>query len=219
MTKNQFTNLIRKSDNSIFTGMAIEKDGTLIPIKRIGISSNDKKIFFHSEDNKIVTSVEKRNISDVEQLKTSRDDFDYSLLITTKNGKNIKLHINMKYGYSLYAYTDEIIDKYKSVAESISKYLDKFVGGNVSIKHSINNSMYRTFSEEENTNVIPVTESYVICNFDYIVFYNEIAPNIPNIKMFSKDNNNTYSCAMGVDMITDEVISIADGQYILNIME
>lgn len=215
MTKNQFTNLIRKCKSDRFTEIAVEKDGALIPVTRMSISKDDSRICFHNADNKIVTAIEKRNISDVEQLNRNRDDYDYSLLITTKNGKSIKVHINMEDGYSLYAYTDDVIGEYKVIAEAIPKYLDKFKGKTVTVLHSTNTAMYRTFSEEVDGDVLPVTDSYIIHNFDYCIYYDEITPNIPCIKMYSKENRNIYACAMGVDLILDRAIFTADGEYLI----
>ena len=219
MTKNQFTSLIRKCDSDIFKEITVEKNGVLIPVTRMCNSKNDGMICFFNADNKVATAINKRDISSVEQLKISCDDYAYSLLITTKNDKSIKVHINMKDGYSLYAYTDDVIRNYKAVAEAIPNHLDKFKGETVVVKHSTNSAMYRTFSEEENGDVLPVSDSYIIHNFDYCIYYDEITPNIPCIKMYSKDNKNIYACAMGVDLISDNVVYTADGEYILNAME
>ena len=79
--------------------------------------------------------------------------------------------------------------------------------------------MYRTFSEEEDETAFPITDSYIMYDFDYCIFYNAITPNIPSIKMYSKDNRNIFACAMGVELITDRVIFTADGEFVLNIME
>lgn len=221
MTKKQFTNLIRKCDSDIFKEIAIEKDGALIPISKIGISQDRNRIFFHTKEHysKIAIAMYNHNIDDVELLKTSRYGFDYSLLITPKTGrsidKSIKVHINMKDGYSLYAYTDDVIGEYKAVAEAIPKYLDKFKGKTVTVLHSTNTAMYRTFSEEVDGDVFPVTDSYIIHNFDYCIYYDEITPNIPCIKMYSKENRNIYACAMGVDLILDRAIFTADGEYVI----
>ena len=155
----------------------------------------------------------------IEDGNISCDDYAYSLLITTKNDKSIKVHINMKEGYSLYAYTDDVIRNYKAVAEAVPNHLDKFKGKTVTVLHSTNTAMYRIFSEKVDGDVLPVTDSYIIHNFDYCVYYDEITPNIPCIKMFSKDNKNIYSCAMGVDLILDNVVYTADGEFILNAME
>ena len=125
----------------------------------------------------------------------------------------------MKDGYSLYAYTDDVIRNYKAVAEAVPNHLDKFKGETVVVKHSTNSAMYRTFSEEENGDVLPVTDSYIMHNFDYVIFYDGITPNIPCLKMFSKDNGNIYTCAMGVHLISDNVVYTADGEFILNAME
>ena len=215
MTKNQFTNLIRNCKSDLFTEITVEKDSVLIPVTRIRNSKNDGMICFLNADKKVATAINKRDISDVEQLNTSRDDYDYSLLIITKNGKSIKVHINMKDGYSLYAYTDDVIGEYKAVAEAIPKYLDKFKGKTVTVLHSTNTAMYRTFSEEVDGDVLPVTDSYIIHNFDYCIYYDGVAPNIPCIKMYSKENRNIYACAMGVDLILDRAIFTADGEYVI----
>lgn len=225
MTKNQFTNLIRKCKSDLFTEIAVEKDGTLIPLSKIGISQDRNRIFFHTKDHNHKTAIAmyNHNIDDVELLKTSRDGYDYSLLITPKTGrsidKNIKVHINMKDGYSLYAYTDDVIGEYKAVAEAIPKNLDKFKGKTVTVLHSTNTAMYRTFSEEVDGDVLPVTDSYIIHNFDYCIYYDGVAPNIPCIKMYSKENRNIYACAMGVHLILGNVVYTADGEFILNAME
>lgn len=219
MTKNQFTNLIRKCDSDLFTEIAVEKDGALIPVTRMCNSKNDGMICFFNADNKVATAINKRDISSVEQLNISCDDYAYSLLITTKNDKSIKVHINMKDGYSLYAYTDDVIRNYNAVAEAIPNHLDKFKGKTVVVKHRTTTAMYRTFSEEENGDVLPVTDSYIMHNFDYVIFYDGITPNIPCIKMYSKDNKNIYACAMGVHLISDNVVYTADGEFILNVME
>ena len=219
MTKNQFINIIRQCDSDIFKEIAIEKDNMLIPVKRICNSKNDSVISFINTENKVITSINKRDMSTVKQLNTSLDNYDYSLLITTKNDKSIKVHINMKDGYSLYAYTDDVIRNYKDVAEAVPNHLDRFKGETVVVKHSTNSAMYRTFSEEENGDVLPVTDSYIMHNFDYVIFYDGITPNIPCIKMYSKDNKNIYACAMGVNLISDNVVYTADGEFILNAME
>ena len=219
MTKNQFTNLIRKCKGNLFTEIAVEKDGVLIPVTRMCNSKNDGVICFINADNKVATAINKRDISTVEQLNTSRDDYDYSLLITTKNDKSIKVHINMKDGYSLYAYTDDVIRNYKAVAEAVPNHLDRYKGETVVVKHSTISAMYRTFSEEEDGDVLPVTDSYIMHNFDYVIFYDGIAQNVPCIKMFSKDNRNIYTCAMGVHLISDNVVYTADGEFILNVMD
>lgn len=219
MTKNQFINIIRQCDSDIFKEIAIEKDNMLIPVKRICNSKNDSVISFINTENKVITSINKRDMSTVKQLNTSLDNYDYSLLITTKNDKSIKVHINMKDGYSLYAYTDDVIRNYKAVAEAVPNHLDRFKGETVVVKHSTNSAMYRTFSEEENGDVLPVTDSYIMHNFDYVIFYDGITPNIPCIKMYSKDNGNIYTCAMGVHLISDNVVYTADGEFILNAME
>lgn len=219
MTKNQFINIIRQCDGDIFKEIAIEKDNMLIPVKRICNSKNDSVISFINTENKVITSINKRDMSTVKQLNTSLDNYDYSLLITTKNDKSIKVHINMKDGYSLYAYTDDVIRNYKAVAEAVPNHLDRFKGETVVVKHSTNSAMYRTFSEEENGDVLPVTDSYIMHNFDYVIFYDGITPNIPCIKMYSKNNKNIYTCAMGVHLISDNVVYTADGEFILNAME
>lgn len=219
MTKNQFINIIRRCDSDIFKEIAIEKDNMLIPVKRICNSKNDSVISFINTENKVITSINKRDMSTVKQLNTSLDNYDYSLLITTKNDKSIRVHINMKDGYSLYAYTDDVIRNYKAVAEAVPNHLDRFKGETVVVKHSTNSAMYRTFSEEENGDVLPVTDSYIMHNFDYVIFYDGITPNIPCIKMYSKDNGNIYTCAMGVHLISDNVVYTADGEFILNAME
>ena len=219
MTKNQFTNLIRKCDSDIFKEITVEKNGALIPVTRMCNSKNDGMICFFNADNKVATAINKRDISSVEQLNISCDDYAYSLLITTKNDKSIKVHINMKDGYSLYAYTDNVIRNYNAVAEAVPNHLDRYKGETVVVKHSTNSAMYRTFSEEENGDVLPVTDSYIMHNFDYVIFYNGITPNIPCIKMYSKDNKNIYACAMGVHLISDNVVYTADGEFILNVME
>lgn len=219
MTKNQFINIIRQCDSDIFKEIAIEKDNMLIPVKRICNSKNDSVISFINTENKVITSINKRDMSTVKQLNTSLDNYDYSLLITAKNDKSIRVHINMKDGYSLYAYTDDVIRNYKAVAEAVPNHLDRFKGETVVVKHSTNSAMYRTFSEEENGDVLPVTDSYIMHNFDYVIFYDGITPNIPCIKMYSKDNGNIYTCAMGVHLISDNVVYTADGEFILNAME
>lgn len=225
MTKKQFTNLIRKCDSDIFKEIAIEKDGVLIPISKIGISQDRNRIFFHTKNNnhKTAIAMNNYNIDDIVMLKINRDYFDYSLMIIPKAGrgidKSIKVHINMKDGYSLYAYTDDVIRNYKAVAEAVPNHLYKFKGETVVVKHSTNSAMYRTFSEEENGDVLPVTDSYIMHNFDYVIFYDGITPNIPCIKMYSKDNKNIYTCAMGVHLISDNVVYTADGEFILNAME
>ena len=219
MTKNQFINIIRQCDSDIFKEIAIEKDNMLIPVKRICNSKNDSVISFINTENKVITSINKRDMSTVKHLNTSLDNYDYSLLITTKNDKSIRVHINMKDGYSLYAYTDDVIRNYKAVAEAVPNHLDRYKGETVAVKHSTNSAMYRTFSEEVDGDVLPVTDSYIIHNFDYCIYYDGIALNIPCIKMFSKDNGNIYTCAMGVHLISDNVVYTADGEFILNAME
>lgn len=215
MTKNQFTNLIRNCNSDLFTEIAIEKNGVVIPIKKIGVARDDKKIFFHTKENRIATAIEKSNILDIELITVSRDDFDYSLLITTKNDNNIKVHINMEDGYSLYAYTDNVIRNYNAVSKSIPKHLDKYKGKNVTIKHNVNTAMYRTIIDEDDETVLPVTDSYIINDFDYVIFYDAVSPNIPCIKMYSNENKNIYTCAMGVKLITDKVIFTADGDFVI----
>lgn len=225
MTKKQFTNLIRKCDSDIFKEIAIEKDGVLIPISKIGISQDRKRIYFHTTDHNRKTAIAMyyHNIDDIVMLNTSREDFDYSLMIIPQIGrgidKTIKVHINMKDGYSLYAYTDDVIRNYKAVAEAVPNHLDRYKGETVVVKHSTISAMYRTFSEEEDGDVLPVTDSYIMHNFDYVIFYDGIAQNVPCIKMFSKDNRNIYTCAMGVHLLSDNVVYTADGEFILNAME
>ncbi|MGN0606510.1 MAG: hypothetical protein ACI4JM_08315 [Oscillospiraceae bacterium] len=215
MNKNMFARFIQNCDRTHFKDIALEKDEKLIPLKKIIVSRDNKRLYFIAVDEKDSCNYYRNQIVNLEMLNTNRDDFDYSIIISTKTDECFKVHINMEDGYSLYAYIDDVIRNYNAVSEAIPKYLDKYKGKNVVVKHNTDSAMYRTFNEEDDATVFPVTDSYVINDFDYVIFYDAVSPNIPCIKMYSNENKNIYACAMGVKLITDKVIFTADGEFLI----
>lgn len=148
MTKNLFTHFIRHCDPQHIKETAIERNGKLIPIKKMIVSKDSKRIYFHAVDEKYNFNIFKNQIEDCKMLITNHNDYQYSILITTKTDNYIKVHINMEEGYSPYAYTSEVVENYSTVAACIPKYMDKFKGKTVNIQHCTNTVKYRTFSEE-----------------------------------------------------------------------
>lgn len=221
MTKNQFANFVRNCDSKYFKEMTLEKRGKLIPLKKMLESKDSKRIYFQAFDEQDSFNIFKNSIADVDMLTTSREDYQYSIMITTKsdNEFSFKVHFNMAEGYSPYAYTENIIKNYKEVADSIPKYMDKFIGKTVTVLHCTNTAIYRTFSEEYDGHTFPVTDSYIISDFAYEIRYDKVAPNIPCIKMYSKSNNKIFTYAMCVSLITDHMIFTADGEFKLNVIE
>ncbi len=215
MNKNMFARFIQNCDRTHFKDIALEKDGKLIPLKKMLVSRDNKRLYFIAEDEKDSCNYYRNQIVNLEMLNINRDDYEFSIIISTKTNECFKVHINMEDGYSLYAYTDDVIRNYNAVSEAISKHLDNYKGKNVVVKHNTDSAMYRTFSEEDDATVYPVTDSYIINGFDYCIFYNSITPNIPCIKMYSNENKNIYACAMGVKLITDKVIFTADGEFVI----
>lgn len=147
MTKIQFFNFVRQCNPQCFKEMALEIKGKFIPLKKMLESKDSKRIYFHAVDGQNDYNIFKNCIIDMDMLTTSREGYQYSIMITTKseNDTIFKLHFNMAEGYSPYAYTDGLIDNYKIVVDSIPKYMDKFIGKTTVVKHYINNSTYRTF--------------------------------------------------------------------------
>lgn len=210
-----FARFIQNCDRSHFKDIALEKDEKLIPLKKIIVSRDNKRLHFIGVDEKDSCNYYRNQIVNLEMLNTNRDDFDYSLMISTKTNECFKVHINMEDGYSLYAYTDDVIRNYKAVSEAIAKHLDNYKGKNVVVKHNTDSAMYRTFSEEDDATVFPVTDSYIINDLDYVIFYDAVSPNIPCIKMYSNENKNIYACAMGVKLISDNVVYTANGEFVI----
>ena len=125
----------------------------------------------------------------------------------------------MAEGYSPYAYTKNIIDNYKAVVSSIPKYMDKFIGKTVTVLHCTDTPIYRTFAEDDDGHTLPVTGSYIISDFAYEIRYDKVAPNIPCIKIYSKNNEKIFTYAMGVNLITDHMVFTADGEFKLSVIE
>lgn len=215
MNKNMFARFIQNCDRTRFKDIALEKDGKLTPLKKMLLSRDNKRLYFIAVDENDSCDYYRNQIVNLEMLNTNRDDFDYSIMISTKTNECFKVHINMEDGYSLYAYTDDVIRNYNAVSEAIPKHLDNYKGKNVVVKHNTDSAMYRTFNEEDDATVFPVTDSYVINDLDYVIFYDAVSPNIPCIKMYSNENKNIYACAMGVKLITDKVIFTADGEFLI----
>ena len=221
MTKNQFANFVRKCDSKGFTEMILEREGEFISLKKMSESKDSKRIYFHAVDEQDSFHIYKNNIADVDMLTTSREGYQYSVMITTKldNYFSFKVHFNMVEGYSPYAYTKNTIYNYKSVVNSIPKYMNKFIGKTVNVLHFTDTAMYRTFSEEDDGHTLPITDSYIIHDFAYEIFYDKVALNIPCIKMYSKSNNRIFTCAIGVKFVNDIIMFTADGEYKLNVIE
>lgn len=221
MTKNQFANFVRKCNPQCFKEIALEKSGKLIPLKKMLESKDSKRIYFHAVDEQDSFHIFKNCITDVDMLTNSREGYQYSVMFTIKsdNEFSFKVHFNMAEGYSPYAYTENIIKNYKDVVNAIPKYMDKFIGKTVTVLHCTDTPIYRTFSEEDDGHTFPVTDSYIISDFAYEIFYDKIAPNVPCIKMYSKSNDKIFSCAMGVNLITDHIVFTADGEIKLNVIE
>lgn len=215
MNKNMFARFIQNCDRTHFKEIALEKNGKLIPLKKMLVSRDNKRLYFIALDENDSCDYYRNQIVNLEMLNTNRDDFDYSIMISTKTDECFKVHINMEDGYSLYAYTGDVIRNYNAVSEAIPKHLDNYKGKNVVVKHNTDSAMYRTFNEEDDATVFPVTDSYVINDLDYVIFYDAVSPNIPCIKMYSNENKNIYACAMGVKLITDKVIFTADGEFLI----
>lgn len=215
MNKNMFARFIQNCDRTHFKDIALEKDGKLIPLKKIIVSRDNKRLYFIAVDENDSCDYYRNQIVNLEMLNTNRDDFDYSIMISTKTNECFKVHINMEDGYSLYAYTDDVIRNYNAVSEAIPKHLDNYKGKHVVVKHNTDSAMYRTFNEEDDATVFPITDSYVINDLDYVIFYDAVSPNIPCIKMYSNENKNIYACAMGVKLISDKVIFTADGEFVI----
>lgn len=218
MNKNMFARFIQHCGRNYFKDIAIEKDGKLIPLKKIIVSRDNKRLYFIAVDEKDSCNYYRNQIVNLEMLNKNREGYQWSIVISTKTDECFKVHINMKDGCSLYAYTDDVIRNYNAVSEAIPKYLDEYKGKNVLIKHNTDSAIYRTYSEEDDGNCFPVADNYIMSDFDYEIFYYAFAPNIPCIKMYSKDNKNIFACAMGVHLISDNVVYTADGEFILNAM-
>ena len=221
MTKNQFANFIRKCDSKSFKEMTLEKSGKIIPLKKMIESKDSQRIYFHAVDEQDSFYIYKNSIADVDMLTTSREDYQYSVMITTKsdNDFSFKVHFNMAEGYSPYAYTKNIIDNYKAVVSAIPKYMDKFIGKTVTVLHCTNTPIYRTFTEGNDGHTLPVTDSYIISDFAYEICYGKVTPNIPCIKLYSKSNEKIFTCAMGVNLIADHMVFTADGEFKLSVIE
>lgn len=221
MTKNQFANFVRKCDSKCFKEITLEREGEFISLKKMSESKDSQRIYFHAVDEQDSFHIFKNNIADVDMLTTSRDGYQYSVIITTKsdNDFSFKVHFNMAEGYSPYAYSKNVIDNYKAVRNSIPKYMDKFIGKTVTVLHCTDTPMYRTFSEEDDGHTLPVTDSYIINDFDYEIRYDNVAPNIPCIRMYSKSNDKIFTYAMGVHLIVDNMIFTADGEFKLSVIE
>ncbi len=219
MTKNLFAHFIRHCDPQHIKETAIEENGKLIPIKKMIVSKDSKRIYFHAVNEKDNFNILKNQIEDCKMLITNHNDYQYSILITTKTDSYIKVHINMEEGYSPYAYTSEVVENYSTVAACIPKYMDKFKGKTVNIQHCTNTVKYRTFSEETDGVTMTVTDRYTIKDFDYEIFYDKFSNNIPCIRMYSNTDNSVLSCAMGVDLINGNMIFTADGYFKISITD
>ena len=221
MTKNQFIRFVKNCNPKHFREMTLEKRGKLIPLKKIIESKDSKKIYFHAVDEQDNFNIYKNSIADVDMLTTSHEGYQYSVMITTKSENDFafKVHFNMAEGYSPYAYTENFIDNYKYVVDVIPKYMDKFIGKTVTVLHCTDSSVYRTLIEEEDAYARPVTDSYIIKNFAYEIRYDNVAPNLPCIRMYSKSNDKVFTYAMGVHLIIDHMIFTADGEFKLNVIE
>lgn len=218
MNKNTFARLIQRCDRSHIGNMALEKDGKLIPLRKITISKDSKKIHFIAVDEKDTCCYYRNQFTQLETLATIREGYQWSFIISVNTGKCLKLHFSMEDGYSPYAYTDDVIRNYKDVSNSIPKHLVEYKGKTVLIKHRSDTAMYRVFSEEEDGNAYPVTDNFIIPDFDYSVYYDGTAPNIPCVRMHSNSNKGVFACAMGVCLITRKTIYTADGEYELEVV-
>lgn len=219
MTKNQFIRFVKNCNPELLTSIAITRSGKVTPIEKITVTDNKREFRFHYENSKKTFTIYVNAIYDVDMLTTSQEGYSWSILISTKYDTFFKVHFNMVEGYSPYAYTDNFIDNYKYVVDVIPKYMDKFIGKTVSVLHCADSSVYRTLIEEEDTYARPVTDSYIIENFAYEIHYDKVAPNIPCIKMYSKNNDKIFTYAMGVHLIIDHMVFTADGEYKLNVIE
>lgn len=219
MTKNQFIRFVKNCNPELLTSIAITRSGKVKPVEKITVTDDKKKFRFHLEKSKKAFTVNVKSIYSVDMLFTSQEGYSWSILVATKYGTTFKVHFNMAEGYSPYAYTENFIENYKDVASNIPKYMDKFIGKTVTVLHYIDKSMYRTFNEEDESRIFPVTDSYIINDFDYEIFYGKFSSNVPCIKMYSKSNDKIFTCAMGVNLITDYMGFTADGRFRLNVIE
>jgi len=217
MTKNQFTRLVQRCDSNHFTSIALEKNGKIIPLRKMHISHDDKRIYFHAVDEKESCNIFKNNISDVAMLNKGLDGYHWSVKITTKSGEEVKVHMNMEAGFSPYAYTNDLIENYKAVAKALPKHLDKFKEKTLIVQHCTSTTIYKE-ADDDGGDVQPVTDNYIIHNFDYKIFYDDNAPNIPCVRMFSKDNSMIFACAMGVKLVSSPMLFTADGEYSLKVI-
>lgn len=219
MTKNQFIRFIKNCNLELLTSIAITRSGKVKPVEKITVTDDKKKFRFHLEKSKKTFTVNVKSIYSVDMLFTSQEGYSWSILVATKYGTTFKVHFNMAEGYSPYAYTDNFIDNYKYVVDVIPKYMDKFIGKTVSVLHCADSSVYRTLIEEEDAYARPVTDSYIIENFAYEIHYDNVAPNLPCIRMYSKSNDKVFTYAMGIHLIIDHMIFTADGEFKLNVIE
>lgn len=219
MNKNQFIRFVKNCNPELLTSIAITRSGKVKPVEKITVTDDKKKFRFHFENSKKNFTINVKAIYSVDMLATSQEGYSWSVLVATKNDTTFKVHFNMAEGYSPYAYTENFIENYKAVVDAIPKYMDKFIGKTVTVLHSVNTSMYRTFSEEDDGHTLPVTDSYIINDFDYEIFYGKFSSNVPCIKMYSKSNDKIFTCAMSVSLITDHMVFTADGKFKLTVIE
>lgn len=225
MTRNQFVNFIRNCNPENITDIALERNNELIKLSEIKMSKDNKMLCFVTDDREKSFNSLKYWITDVKVLNDSHEGYQWSIKFY-ENPKDNRLepdtfivHINMIEGFSPFAYRTNFLDNYENVTAAIPEYLDAFIGKNVLVCHSTNTATYNTFDDDGETLITPMTDSYVIDDFQYTVFYNEIAPNIPCIKIFSGNREDIFACAMGVKLVTPNLISTFDGSYVLKVVE
>lgn len=120
-----------------------------------------------------------------------------------------------EHGYSPFCFDDLMKKNYDDVVKTIPKYLDKYKGKNVVVNHCTASDTFITFSEETNGSTLPITDSYIIHDFDYKLYTTE---SLPCVKMISKDNENIYACAMGIQIVSATTLYCADEKYYLRII-
>lgn len=217
MNKNMFARFIQNCDRTHFKDIALEKDGKLIPLKKMLVSKDSKRIYFIGVDEKDSCNYYRNHIVNLEMLNTNRYDFDYSFLITIDNGKSIKVHINMKDGYSPYAYTDDVIQKYSKLENDLTNFLNSHIHGDVIVYFYSNTCIYRTV-DENNQIQLPLVSKYVIPNFSYEIFHDNIALNIPCIELYSHNSILTSAVIMGICDIKGNKIITDIGEYVLEVI-
>lgn len=217
MTKYQFIRFVKnKAARGHITNIAMEKDGKITPLKSINIDWKNKRLYFNITEEKGNPYVKVHEITDFERLSHSIDGYQWSFIIQTKSDEIIRLHMSMDDGYSPFCYDEFEKKNYADVMKAIPKYLDKYKGKTVIVNHATKSDTFLTFSEETDGSALPIADSYIIHDFDYKIYTME---GLPCVKMICKDNENTYACALGISLVSENTLYCADGEHYLRIME